>query len=360
MQAGDCGNCGTVSERCEGGMWVPQGNCLNEGPCGPGEVETQPLPACGEQQRICMNDCQWTDFTVTVPSRECEPDERRIAQLDCAAGFGRVQTCSASCMWVTGSGPCVDACGEAPRTTTNADEEEICIPAGDFIRGQVGLPGAEPVTTVTVSAFYIDKYTVTNRRYKACRDAGVCANPSDGSGSGLAALEDPALAGRWVRGITWNDAATFCAWDGSRRLLTEAEWEKAARGPAPRTHVYPAWDTAWDCAALPAEWCPGVFYGGGTDYYNATAISYDASYYGVVGMSSLGRQWVSDWYSVTYYTDLTSLVDPQGPTSGTQRVVRGAARRYPDDPQVSARTSGYPTQPDGSKTIRCGRTAPGL
>jgi formylglycine-generating enzyme required for sulfatase activity len=362
MQVAPCGNCGMQSEICMDGAWQPSSACLNQGECAVGAVETMPVPACGEEQRLCQADCSWSVWSVTVPPGECVPATTRLEQLDCPTGTFRHQTCNDLCMWITEADPCMDLCGGMPRVTTNADEEDVCIPAGDFIRGQVGLFGSEPVTTVTLSAYYIDRYTVTNRRYKACRDAGACANPSDSTGAGLIALENPALAEHWVRGVTWNDAVTFCGWDGARRLVTEAEWEKAARGPSPRTHVFPAFETTWDCVLLPRSGCPGVSFTDMTDEFDSPVLALDSSFYGVIGMATGGKQWTHDWWSSVYYSEPASLIDPQGPSTGIERTIRGKARKSYTiaGVQVSLRNLGDPAEGDTSTTIRCGRAASGL
>jgi formylglycine-generating enzyme required for sulfatase activity len=356
MRAGECGNCGVVSELCVAGVWEPQGECLDQGTCAPGSIESRPLPLCGEEQRLCLNDCEWSDWSVTtVPAGECNPGDARMEQVDCPDGLYRHQTCLETCTWMTEADPCVDLCGEVPPAPAFADEEEVCIPAGEFVRGAPGI--AEPVTTVMVSAFYIDRHVVTNRRYAQCYAAGVCALPFDPWAS--AEVTSPAFADYWVRGVTWDDAVAFCTWDGGR-LLTEAELEKAARGPAPRTNAYPAWETTWDCAALAADWCPGADYTTPPHSDPYDVLLPDVSYYGVNGMSTGGRQWAHDWYATDYYSDPSSLIDPQGPTTGTARMTRGTTRKE-DAMGTFAHVSGRRhTFSTTTSSIRCGRDAAGL
>lgn len=87
-----------------------------------------------------------------------------------------------------------------------------------------GWPDARPVHAVHSSAYRIDKYEVTNARYRRCVEAGVCQPPKV-----CAPFEDQALGQYPVTSVTWMQARTFCQWAG-QRLPTEAEWEKAARG----------------------------------------------------------------------------------------------------------------------------------
>jgi formylglycine-generating enzyme len=356
-RAGACGNCGMRSERCEGGFWTPQGPCLDEGECAPGSTETGTLPLCGEQQRLCDNLCAWGDWNVTVPGTgECEPASTQLAQADCPAGQFRHQTCSDTCAWVTQANPCVDMCGAAPRATLSLDEEDACIPAGPFVRGEMGYPSTEPVATVMLSAYYIDRYAVTNRRYAACVGAGVCTLPVDPTGA--AAVSDPMKTEYVVLKVTWDQAVTFCNWDGGRRLPTEAEWEKAGRGPDPRTNPY-TWDgTTWRCDLVVKSGCPGWSW----DYSDPQWTEpYDAhpgdrSYYDVYGLLSSGPEWTHDWYSATYYSLPESLIDPQGPATGTEHTLRSEYRWQGGmgSPTVSERHL-----PDEG-SIRCARSAPGL
>lgn len=100
-----------------------------------------------------------------------------------------------------------------------------------------------PKLTVDVPSFFIDQFPVTNARYRACVEAGVCGEiertspdlPVDYASNSL--YDDNP-----VYGIAWNNAMTYCAWVG-KRLPTEAEWEKAARGTDGR--IYP-WGNVWE------------------------------------------------------------------------------------------------------------------
>jgi formylglycine-generating enzyme required for sulfatase activity len=349
-----------VSQLCVDGTWEDQSDCLAQGECGPGEVDSEPLPLCGEQQRICDNECQWSEWSETTPGTgDCEPGAEQMAQADCADGLTRHQTCSDTCAWVSDA-PCLDACGEVPTVAAHEDEEEVCIPAGPFIRGgddgdsQLALPVAEVLLS---SAYYIDKYVVTNRRYRECVDAGVCTPPM--ASDGAAQFDDPAFDTHPVLDVTWDQARTLCEWEG-RRLVTEAEWEKAARGPSPRDNPY-TWDgTDYRCDLLFASHCPGFVFDPDepvTEPYFANPGA--VSYYGVEGMLGAGTSWVSDYFDPDYYDLPESLIDPTGPATGDTHAVRGRLRVFSNAlSSVFRRFYGIPGSSTGQGlTIRCGRDA---
>lgn len=357
MRAVECGNCGIGSEICANGIWTPQGACIGQGPCAAGSIEVAPTPLCGEEQRICTSTCEWTDWFETVPGTgECEPGSTQLAQADCPEGSFRHQTCTSSCTWMSDPAPCTDACGGASRVTTFEDEQDVCIPAGPFIRGSTLHADAQPVATVTLSAFYVDKYTVTNRRYKLCYDAGVC--PAVMGSLAQANMLDPAYADHPVRTVTRSLAQTFCTWDGGRRFLTEAEWEKAARGPAPSEELFPWGGTSWDCTLISVQGCAGYTppSTGTVPTEPYTAYPEDVSYYGMRGMITGGHTPMLDWWQADYYSDPSSLVDPPGPATGTLHNQRGHYRH-------NAGLSSTFAQRNANDSfayvfIRCGRDAP--
>jgi formylglycine-generating enzyme required for sulfatase activity len=209
--------------------------------------------------------------------------------------------------------------GATPPTLNTA--EEILIPAGSFQMGCDSRNPAEtcysdeqPLHTVNLSAYYIDKYEVTNARYKACVDAGGCTAPESVNSSIRSPYYGTSIYADYpVLHVTWNQASTFCAWTG-KRLPTEAEWEKAARGSID-TRKYPWGDSAPNCTKSNHKaLCVG-------DTSRVGSYSSGASPYGVMDMSGNVREWVNDWYDENYYS-VSPTTNPQGPATGTFRVQR--------------------------------------
>ncbi len=357
MRVGPCGFCGMGTEQCSAaGVWEPVSACLGEGECGAGATETMALDRCGEQQRICLATCEWTDWETTTPVGECEPDALRLVDEGCPSGQVAEQTCNATCTWEE-TRACHDPCGGTARTSPEASAE-VCVPAGPFVRGSTTYPDTQPVAEVFVSAFYIDRYPVTNDRYRACVTAGVCPRPL--SGEARVSLDDPTRGRYPVNGLPWDAAVAFCGWDGGRRLPTEAEWEKAVRGPAPRTNVYP-WDgDEYRCDLVPGEpVCELTPDPGEAPYYAIDELPGSRSYFGTFLQYGGVLEWVSDYYLEDYFA-AGSLTDPTGPTTGTTRVMRGVV---PDGVhhELANRRHERPTPPfpiANPVGFRCARSAP--
>ncbi len=190
----------------------------------------------------------------------------------------------------------------------------VHVPAGEFLMGSKDDPDADddeyPQHTVYVSEFWIDKTEVTNEQYSRCVTAGDCQASEYANGERFNGADLP------VVGVSWHDAQAYCEWSG-KRLPTEAEWEKAARGTDGRK--YP-WGDDFDSSKV-------NFYGTDDGYeYTAPVGSYPegASPYGALDMAGNVWEWCQDWYDADYYASSPQR-DPQGPSSGDGRVVRGGS-----------------------------------
>lgn len=197
----------------------------------------------------------------------------------------------------------------------------IHIPAGSFTMGYgTGNADESPAHEVTLDEFWIDRTEVTNKQYALCVRAGSCPEPvSYGSYARQDYFTNPNYAGFPVIYINYEQAQAYCEWAG-RRLPTEAEWEKAARGTDER--IYSWGNTAPNPDLLNFNRNVG----------DTTAVgSYPngASPYGVMDMAGNVSEWVADWYDPGYYT-ASLYLNPPGPVMGIERVLRGGSWEDPN------------------------------
>jgi len=347
-RAAACGNCGIQGQTCSPDhVWEPNGPCTDQGECSPGTTEARDDAFCGRSARTCDDTCAWRAWSETAPAGVCEPGETRFDPEGCDLSEYRAASCTSSCEWL--ESPCGDPCG-GTRRTTPADAEEICIPAGPFIRGHTDFEDAQPVAEVLLSAYYLDRYPVTNRRYAECMAAGACTAPAHWDYDVAAAT----LAGRIVTGVSRLQADAFCAWD-FRELPTEAQWEKAARGPSPRAQRF-AWGTdTFECLDRPGGACPGGIAYQPVLPYDYDALPLSASYYGIEMLVGGGYELLRDRYDSAFYSEAQSLNNPLNDTAGYS-VLRGVRLSNLRDLEwnISRRRSTW-DRLSSLHTLRCAR-----
>ena len=211
-----------------------------------------------------------------------------------------------------------------------------------------------PRRKVYVSTFYIDRHPVTRGRYLECVAAGACSMPP----------VTPKQRIFWsdhvpVVGVEWKEAARYCRWR-KKRLPTEAEWEKAARGPFGR--IWP-WGNKWAakrCNHGNLNPVTTAFEGDASDghYWISPINGYlgGRSFYGVAGFAGNVSEWVSDRYSARPPKAKKDRIDPKGPKSGSYRVVKGGSWYGPRFlTRAASRLSYPPKNKESFVGFRCAR-----
>ena len=285
-----------------------------------------------------------------------------------------------------------------------ASREEMVRLGGEFLMGtsdrdQVRRDGEGPVREVRLEAFYIDRTSVTNARFKSFVDATGYVTEAERfgwsfvfhhfvsekvaptvsqtveaapwwwrvDGAAWSCLEGPdsTIDDRMdhpVVHVSWNDAAGYAAWAG-KRLPTEAEWELAARGGL-RQKRYPWGSTLTPGGRHRCNIWQGRFPDVNTakDGYlgTAPACSFEPNGYGLYNTSGNVWEWCADWFSSGYH--LRGPRDnPAGPHTGEAKITKGGSylchASYCNRYRVSARTSSTPDSSTGNMGFRCAADA---
>ena len=294
------------------------------------------------------------------------------------------------------------ACGSSP--IEDEDQEQnveqpdsknmVLIPAGEFLMGSPEGEGAydeHPQHKVYLDAFYIDKYEVTNAQFKEFVEAtgyvtdaergsdAVVWNPKSASPYLLLCIfRDNEVNWRrpnaWAKGwghpkawenyhimdrmnypvvqVSWNDAQRYAAWTG-KRLPTEAEWEKAARGIDGRK--WP-WGNVFDLDIKGVTIHANI---ASEDLVPVVNFSSGISPYRVYNMAGNAQEWVADWYAKDYYIH-SPLNNPKGPDNGNFRCLRGGSWRHQKSYRVLCASREYkpPNYSSNFVGFRCALSKP--
>jgi len=243
----------------------------------------------------------------------------------------------------------------------------VFVPSGEFTMGSDnGNSDEQPVHTVFLDSYWIDRTEVTNAMYAKCVEADGCRPPSKTSSYTRSSYYgNPEFDHYPVIYVNWYKAKTYCKWAG-RRLPTEAEWEKSARGPSIGLgdgRTYP-WGNDFDCRKgnfddeiqLDNYVVPG---GANCDGFPDTStvgwFINGKSPYGAYDMVGNVWEWVNDWYDSAYYSSSPSS-NPLGPVIGQSRVRRGGSwYDYYGDVRSAVRNVSAPGIADVNIGFRCAR-----
>jgi formylglycine-generating enzyme len=213
----------------------------------------------------------------------------------------------------------------------------VLVPAGRFVLGSSAAPNESPARTVDLAGFYIDQYEVTNGRYRAFTDSTGYPQPPAPSWD----ADYFAKSAHPVLNVSWRDAQAFCIAAG-KRLPTEAEWEKAARGSSPGSRSWANW-TVPGLANLNRAGASGPAPVG--------TFPADVSPFGAYDMAGNVHEWVNDAYGL--YSGNQALLEG----ADTAKVVRGGSfALWPPELSPSWRASLNPQVTAGSDSpvgFRC-------
>lgn len=248
------------------------------------------------------------------------------------------------------------ALAAVPSFAQDPPQNMSLVPAGDYWMGrtQFFLVDAigwferdrqddTPAHKVDVDGFYIDKYEVTNQDYEKFANATNRKKPWHWAGGNIPKGEERVP----VYNVTWFDADSYCKSVG-KRLPTEAEWEKAARGGLDRKK-YPWGDSGlgnggYGAPDAGAESNRGTMANANYPFGAVNVGSFQPNGYGLFDMAGNVWEWTSDWYDRNYYS-ITPRKNPAGPAEGHYKVIRGGGWVDDDDRNLMNSFRNY-TDPD--------------
>ena len=209
-------------------------------------------------------------------------------------------------------------------------ENMILIPKGFFLMGADGHGDDEaPQHKVYLDAFYIDKYEVTAAEFAAfLNDVKSYKKFYKDSKFGMLVLEKEfrprkGLESYPINNVTWFGAAAFCKWK-NRRLPTEAEWEKAARGTDGRFFPWGNSPITPEKARYRQSWTEEIAH---RVMVPVNSMPEGKSQYGLFHMLGNVKEWVDDWYDREYYKEENHNLNPKGQIGGEFRVLKGGSWR---------------------------------
>ena len=247
----------------------------------------------------------------------------------------------------------------------------VAVPQGEYWMGRVHFFVVDaigwferdrmdntPAHRVTLDAFYVDRNEVTNEDYLKFVDQEGHSKPWQWPKGEIAGGEERIP----VYNVSWEDADAYCAWVG-KRLPTEAEWEKAARGGLDRKR-FPWGDEGMGLGGYEVNDDSLAAKTGKRAHTNypfgpSPVGSYPSNEYGLNDMSGNVWEWVDDWYYRNYYS-ISPLENPPGPETGKYKIIRGGGWSDSDDRNLMNHFRSYADPEVKSTTVgfRCAQSVP--
>jgi formylglycine-generating enzyme required for sulfatase activity len=244
---------------------------------------------------------------------------------------------------------------EAQFGTVTIDPEfdrMVLIPGGAFPMGdRRGGAIEQPERRITLSPFWVDVYETTFAHYYAFMAATGHRKPRLAGYLAVDSSAIPYLMNPFnpVVGVSWDDANSYCVWKG-KRLLSEVEWERVAKGPEQR-----GWPWGSEMDPMRANLVSGD---DGFRYTSPVgAFRADQSPEGVFDLAGNAMEWTADWFDERQYAVMPDT-DPPGPPNGKERVIRGAS--WNDSVSRAKTTTRFKMRPeyrDVTIGFRCAKSA---
>jgi iron(II)-dependent oxidoreductase len=310
------------------------------------------IPNTGEAGEACFRDqlC-WQGYVCDRQTNRC------VEATETDAGVAEDQGGAARDDGVPDAGSTDTSIAIGCEPSPTGIGGDMCgVPAGAFMMGCNSDVDTEceqterPYHSVAVPAFRIDQYEVTTSQYKECVTADVCED--EGTSGTACNYGFPERGIHPMNCVSWYQAKAYCDW-ARKRLPTEAEWEKAARGADGRK--YPWGDDPFDCARARADWLNC----GNSSTGSVGSMPGGSSACGAEDMAGNVWEWVEDIWHYNYEgapADGSAWL-----ADGSQRVHRGGSWKTPSSfLRTSSRGADPPTGPDRNNEsgFRCAWSPP--